>query len=267
MHWKSLVLLILLILQLTVCNAISANPPQVTSAATPVPPAATPTAPPAAFPSGTVTTIFAPSPPASATQLPKLAPTATVEYIFLRGKVNVERASCRYGPGAMYLFLYGLRQGATQDVIGRTDTGDWVLTQAHGDTTVCWVKADLLDFNGDVLNVEPVYPGKYTLPVSSYYVPPYTASATRRGDQVTITWTAQSLRAGDRESDTSPLFMVETWACQGGQLVFTPIGTDTEIATITDEPGCGKPSHGRVFLAEKHGYAGPTEVLWPQPAP
>jgi hypothetical protein len=167
----------------------------------------------------------------------------------------------------MYLFLYGLRQGATQDVVGRTDTGKWVLTQAHGDPTRCWVKTDLLDLNGDVLSVEMVYPDKYSLPVSPYYPPPYTASAARSGDQVTITWTAQSLRAGDRESDTSPLFVVETWVCVDGQLVFTPIAADVEIATVTDEPGCAEPSHGRVYLAEKHGYAGPTEIPWPPPTP
>ena len=227
-------------------------------------------------------TALLPSPPAplptfepSATILPTLTtapmpndtptPHYIVDYTILQGKVNVEKASCRYGPGPMYLYLYGLRQGAIQQVIGRTDTGSWVLTQARGDKTRCWVKADLLDLNGDVSVVEPVYPDKYTLPVSPYYVAPYTASATRTGDQVSITWTAQSLRAGDRESDTSPLFVVETWVCRAGQLVFTPLGTEVEIATVTDEPGCAEPSHGRVFLAEKHGYAGPTEIPWPAP--
>jgi hypothetical protein len=165
----------------------------------------------------------------------------------------------------MYLFLYGLLQGATQDIIGRTDTGAWALTRARGDTTRCWIKTELLDLDGDVMSVEVVYPDRYTLPISPYYPPPYTASAARSGDQVTISWTAQSLRAGDRESETSPLFVVETWVCQGGQLVFNPIGTDVQIATVTDERGCAEPSHGRVFLAEKHGYAGPTEIPWPQP--
>jgi hypothetical protein len=207
------------------------------------------------------------SPTATLTRTPALTlpPSPTPTYAILRGTVNVERASCRYGPGAMYLFLYGLRQGATQDVIGRTDTGTWALTQAHGDTTRCWIKTALLDLNGNIMSVEMVYSKMYSLPVSPYYPPPYTATATREGNQVTIMWTAQSLRAGDRESDTSPLFVVETWVCQGGQLTFTPIGADVETVTVTDEPGCAEPSHGRIFLAEKHGYAGPTEIPWPEP--
>ena len=259
-----LVAAFLQLLALTGCGGVVTSqqptqPSQAATASAPRPPSVAPTETPTARPTDTTTATPTPSPAPSATPVPTFS--------VLRGKVNVERASCRYGPGAMYLFLYGLLQGATQDVIGRTDTGAWVLTQARGDTTRCWVKTSLMDLDGDVLSVEPVYPENYALPVSPYYVPPYTASATRTGDQVTITWTAQSLRAGDRESDTSPLFVVETWVCQGGQLIFTPIGTEIEVASVTDEPGCSELSHGRIFLAEKHGYAGPSEIPWPQATP
>jgi hypothetical protein len=253
---RKLLLGFLLLPVLNACGPAGASSSAVPATAllSPSPsPSASPT--PTSLPVDTATPTFTPTLTLTASPVPT--------YAILRGKVNVERASCRYGPGPMYLFLYGLRQGATQDVVGRTDTGAWVLTQARGDRTRCWVKTDLLDLNGDLLSVEMVYPDKYALPFSPYYPPPYTASATRDGAQVTIIWTAQSLRAGDRESDTSPLFVVETWVCQGGQLVFTPIGTDIEMASVTDEPGCAEQSHGRVFLAEKHGYAGPTEIPWP----
>jgi len=183
--------------------------------------------------------------------------------VILRGVVNVAKLSCRYGPGPMYLYLYGLVEGAIQEVIGRTDTGAWVLTRAKGSRTVCWVNAKYLTLSGDVMLLEVVYPDKYRLPVSPYYSPPYNVRATRDGNTVTITWNAEPLRAGDEESPTSPLFVVETWVCRDGQVVFTPIAAYQTVVTVIDEPGCAQPSHGRVFLAEKHGYAGPTEIPWP----
>ena len=186
MRYRLLVSVFLQIIVLNACRGVGIDqpptqpPPAATTGATlPLPVTLTET--PATRPTDTATATLAPSPAPSTTPIPTLTLRATEEFVVLRGKVNVERASCRYGPGAMYLFLYGLLQGATQDVIGRTDTGAWVLTQARGDTTRCWVKTSLLDLDGDVLNVEPVYPDKFTLPVSPYYAPPYTASANLSG--------------------------------------------------------------------------------------
>jgi hypothetical protein len=196
---------------------------------------------------------------------PTATPSAIPTYAILRGTVNVEKVSCRYGPGAPYLYLYGMVKGAVQEIIGRTDTGKWVLTRARGDKTVCWVKAEFMDIAGDVMSVEMVYPDKYKLPVSPYYGPLTEVNAQRKGNEVVISWKAQALRAGDEESPTSPLYVVETWVCQGGQLVFTPMGAYTNTVKLPDEPGCDQPSHGRVYFAEKHGYGGPSEIPWPPP--
>jgi len=40
----------------------------------------------------------------------------------LRGQVLVH-SSCHYGPGAPYLYKYGLVPGSNLEVIGRTDSG------------------------------------------------------------------------------------------------------------------------------------------------
>lgn len=213
------------------------------------------------------TPTFTPAP----TETPTLEPTATPSpiptYAILRGTVNMDKVSCRYGPGAPYLYLYGMVKGAVQDVIGRTDTGKWVLTKSHGDNKSCWVKTEYLDLNGDVMSVEIVYPDKYTLPESNqHYRSPWDVVAIRKGDQVTISWKSDPLRAGDEESPTSVLYIVETWVCQDGKLIFTPLGAYQAQVTVTDQAGCTEPSHGRVFFSEKHGYAGPTEITWP-PAP
>ena len=256
---RTRIALLLLLALMVACGPV---PQPETGPSVPQPAASVPAAPATA----TVT------PPPSATPAPTFTPTATATftptiqptYAILRGSVNVERLSCRYGPGGMYLYLYGLVETAVQEIIGRTDTGAWVLTRAPGDTTVCWVKSEYLDIRGDLMAVEMVYPGGYSLPVSPYYNPPYNVQAARSGDQVTISWNAEALRAGDEESPTSPLFVVETWVCRAGQVVFTPVGAWSESITVTDEPGCGQPSHGRVYLSEKHGYAGPSEIPWPQ---
>jgi hypothetical protein len=166
----------------------------------------------------------------------------------------------------MYLYLYGMVRGATQDIIGRTDSGKWVLTRSRGDNKACWVKTEFMDIKGDLMSVEMVYPDKYHLPQSNQgYRPPWDVAAIRHGNDVTISWKSEPLRAGDEESLTSVLYVVEAWVCQDGQFLFTPIGAYSPQVTIKDEPGCKESSHGRVFFSEKHGYAGPTEINWPQP--
>ena len=259
-------------LSATVTSAVASLPSAtpVVLAATSLPDTLTPTPSPTAAWTETQTQTPASTEmmTATPTQTPALSVTEGVTpipaYATLRGEVNVEKASCRYGPGARYLYLYGLLQGANQDVIGRTDTGNWVLTRSRGDNKSCWVKAEFLNLNGDVMSLEMVYPDKYFLPPSNQgYLPPWDVSAARSGDQVTITWKSEALRAGDEESATSVLYIVEVWVCQGGQLVFTPIGAYSPQVSVTDESGCSEPSHGRVFFSEKHGYAGPSEIPWP----
>ena len=232
-------------------------------------PAATDTAQPLPTASASVTlspTLEDTSTPA-ATPTPSitLAPSITPTYAILRGTTNEAKVSCRYGPGPMYLYLYGLNQGANQDIVGRTDTGNWLLTRSRGDNKSCWVKASLMDIKGDVLSVQMVYPDVYHLPPSNQgYLAPWDVAAIRHGDQVVISWKSEALRPGDEESSTSVLYVVEVWTCQAGQVTFKPVGAYGPQVTVTDEPGCSEPSHGRVFFSEKHGYAGPSSIPWPQ---
>lgn len=232
----------------------------VATATIPAPVSATP-----ALPSETTATTV-PTATSSPTFIPTASPTASPRptYSILRGVVVVDKVSCRYGPGAMYLYLYGMVKGATQDILGRTDTGKWTLTRSHGDNKSCWVKTEFMQLNGDVMSLEMVYPDKFTLIESNQgYRSPWNVAAVRNGDKVTISWESEPLRAGDEESATSVLYVVETWVCQGGQLVFTALGAYAAQVTVADEPGCAQASHGRVYFSEKHGYAGPSEIPWP----
>jgi hypothetical protein len=228
-----------------------------------VPPTASHT--PSPIPSHTVTATPSPSPTPSETALPTVTATSTVSptptitptWSILRAKV-LEQANCRYGPGHMYLYKYGLYPDFNIEVFGRTEVGDWVLIRAIGGTNPCWVKASLLDIKGDVMALEPTY---IPLPQSPYYGPLTGVFAARSGIEVSISWNLFVHRAGDEPDLYTQL--VEAWLCQGGKLVFTPIGTFDNFVTVIDEPGCTEPSHARVYGVEKHGYTYPVEVPWP----
>jgi len=229
-------------------------------------------------PSFTFTTTSTHTPIPSATPTitptPSETPTATLTptYAILRGEVNVEHASCRYGPGAPYLYKYGLVGGSNLEIIGRmeilsqTETGGWapatwINVRAIGGNNPCWVNAKLMNIKGDLMSVAPVKPEDVGLPQSPYYGPLTFVSAARDGSEVTISWNGIALRAGD-DSEQFP-YLIEAWVCQNGQNLFAPLGSYLTTAKITDEPGCSEPSHGRLYAVEKHGYTKWIEIPWP----
>jgi len=130
----------------------SKPPPSPTTTQSPSP---TQTQTPSSSPTSTLpSTATSSSTPSTPTESP--TPTITLTYAILRGKVIPDRANCRYGPGWMYLYKYGLVGGSNLEIIGRTDLGDWVLIQAIGGDNPCWVRADLMEIKEDVLSVAPV---------------------------------------------------------------------------------------------------------------
>jgi uncharacterized protein YraI len=200
------------------------------------------------FPMGTIT----------ATRLPSVES--------LKAKVTADLLSCRYGPGAEYLYLYALKAGANIKLIGRTDANNWVWVDG---TNKCWVNAKFLDIAGDRLSLPVVYPGIAKLPISPYYPAPAWAKAIRKGDSVQVTWEAVPISPGKYEDANMHQYIVEVWRCENGQIVFETLGTNFPFITIEDDQaGCSVPSHGNVWVQEKHGFAGPTEIPWPpHPAP
>jgi hypothetical protein len=200
-----------------------------------------------------------PSSTVTMTASPSSTPTVIPTYAILRGTVR-EQSNCRYGPGAAYLYKYGLYSGNNLEVIGRNETGSWILVQAIGGSNPCWLKATLMDVKGDIITLAPA---SMPLPQSPYYGSLTGVASVRDGDRVTISWHPLYLRAGD-DSLQYP-YLVEAWLCQTGKLVFTPIGSWEPIVVVTDEPGCSEPSHARVYGVEKHGYTNWVEVPWTQP--
>ncbi len=256
--------LVLIAVFLAACNLsapLQPNNPPPSPSPVPSNPPQLPTDTPAPSPTFTAS----PSPSATATETPPPTdtpqPTLTPTYAILRGKVNVDKVSCRYGPGAMYLYVYGMVKGATQDIIGRNDTATWLLTRSRGDDLSCWVKTDLMDINGDPMSVAPVHPDDYNLPKSPFYGPLTNVSAQRKDNQVVVSWSPLILRAGDDSLQTP--YVLQVWVCRSGQIIMESLGSYETIINIVDEPGCSEASHGRITSAEKHGYTKFVEIPWP----
>lgn len=216
---------------------------------------------PASTSTGTPTA--APFPTATETAISTVVPVAS-----LGGVVEADQLSCRYGPGAVYLYAYGLIKGNKVEVLGQAETtaGIWVYVNYGGDNP-CWVNAKFIQVDEDVSTLAQVYPEKAPLILFSHprFPPVSDVRAARRGDQVEVSWKGYELGLGDRESAESPQYLVELWTCQGGQIVFTAYGAFEEGALINDEAGCSEPSHGQVYLAHKDGYVGPVPIPWPAP--
>ena len=131
---------------------------------------------------------------------------------------------------------------------------------------LCWLNAKFVEIKGDPQTLKVTYPGEYELPVSPYYSPTTVLRAERdpnNNSKVTVTWTDITLRAGDEEDENMFIYIAEIWRCEGGKLIFDPLASNYPEVTFMDEAGCNAPSHGRVFFQEKHGFAGPAEILWP----
>ncbi len=224
------------------------------------------TAPPTALPTNTPspapvppTETFTPVPPTATS-----APTAVPFVESLDATVTADLLSCRYGPGAEYLYLYGLKKGAKIQLIGRTDGNNWVMVKGKN---LCWLNAKFVEVKGDPQTLRVTYPGEYKLPVSPYYAGPAILSAVRdpnNSSEVTIKWTDIILRAGDEEDENMFIYIIEVWRCESGKTIFDPLASNYPEVTFVDEAGCDVPSHGRVFFQEKHGFAGPAEIPWPK---
>ncbi|HKY52864.1 MAG TPA: hypothetical protein VJM08_01105 [Anaerolineales bacterium] len=268
MKFRNFYILILLITTNLACNPSNETPtasssPIVVNTPTSIPASETFTPFPAvtftSTPLPTNTTTATPNTP---TETPTLVPLPTVES--LKAQVTAERLSCRYGPGPEYLYLFAFRQGANIKLIGRVDADNWHWYMVENQVN-CWVSAEFLQIEGDPLSLPIVYPGSAKLPISPYYPPTAVLSATRDGDKVTVSWMDIPLIAGDEEDETMQHYIIEVWRCEAGQLIFDPLATNFLAISFIDEQGCNQPSHGQVWVQEKHGYAGPADIPWPQP--
>jgi hypothetical protein len=260
---KKNILPILLVFCLAVTACASAAPVPTntptpvppTDTATSIPPTETPLPTDTATPVPTDTPTDTPAPTATFTE----TPVPVVES--LNATVSTNLLSCRYGPGSEYLYLIAFLEGLKVKLIGQTGGNNWVLVK--NDPYNCWVNIKFLTIEGDFKTLPVVYPDLAPLPVSPYYSPTTVLSATRNGNKVTVVWLGVPVYIGDYEDEDMFIYIIEVWRCEGGQIIFDPLASNVETVSFVDEPGCSEPSHGRVFVQDKHGYAGPAEIPWP----
>jgi len=216
--------------------------------------------------------------------------TPTPAYTTLKGVVIADQVNCRYGPGEPYLYEFGLIKGNEMVFQGRMEirsgesTATWLYGLPRGYKDSCWVNARSIKLDGELSSLEPDYYPDKVPPLRPFshpnFPPPTNVSADRKGDQVTIYWTGITLLPGDQEEKGRPIYLIEAWTCQGGKIVFTPLGyvKDSSVVepidvaiSVRDETGCSEASHARVFLAHRDGYVGPVNVpvwpLYPTPTP
>ena len=198
------------------------------------------------------------------TPLPQPSNTALLTVDSLKATVTADLLSCRYGPGPEYLYLFAFRATANIELIGRVDAENWNWVLVENEVP-CWVHTKFLDVQGDIKRLPIVYPEVAKLPITPYYPPSAVLSAERdvQTNEITVSWAEVPVSLGDYEDDSMQTYIIEVWRCQDGQLIFDPLATRFAFTSFVDEPGCSEPSHGRVWVQEKHGYAGPAEIPWP----
>ncbi len=261
MKTNTLILIFVLLMTLltTVACNVSATPEPVTLIETVVqtievtrlveiPVTVTPSATAAISPTATATSTI--------TETPTITPTFTISPTFANPTAKVlEQANCRYGPGAAYLYKYGLYAGYNAEIIGRNALGDWAYAQVQGFNDPCWVSISVLEINGDIFSVAPYYS---RLPYSALYNPPESLSTKRQGSEVTISWGSVWMTQDDYRG-----YLLELFLCQNGQVIFSPMRSDDTILAVIDEAGCDEPSSGKLYTAEKHGYTSWVPIPWP----
>lgn len=207
-------------------------------------------------------------PPATAT-FTEIPPTATNTPLpileSIKATVIADKLVCRYGPGANYLYLIAFNRTTPITLIGRADGNNWVLVENRGrsDSHDCWVNGEFVQAEEDMKQLKVVYPDVYKIPVSPYYGPTTVLSATREGDEITVSWIEIIVSPGKYESPNMFPYIVEVWHCVNGEFIFETLGTTYPAIKFIDQQGCDQPSHGRVYIQEKHGYAGPADIPWP----
>lgn len=256
---KRILILSCLFILLTACAPASTSAPEPAPVTEEVSQPETATLPPSTSTS-TSTAI-----PATETFTP-IPPTATatetsIPFVdSLDATVIAERLSCRYGPGPEYLYLFAFRSGAKIQVIGRADN-DWLLVE--NEPRRCWVHSEFLTIEGDLHTLKSMYPVGYELPESPYYGPTSVLSSAREGDKITVAFAEVKVDIGDYEDEGMFPYLVEVWRCENGQIIFEQLVSTYPVVQFIDQEGCAQPSHGRIYVQEKHGYAGPTDIPWP----
>ena len=209
----------------------------------------------------TTTPTITPTP--TITLTPSETPSPTPDFVW--GHINVEMASCRFGPGGGYLLRTTLYEGNEVEILGHMELNEnwWFLHTTYDPDFNCWVSAELVTLGGDPALIYPIDDPHLVLPWTwRPYDPLEGVRADRVGNLVTVYWEAFDWLPGDQPYQDK--YLVEVWVCQQGEFVFRAYSTNASSIQFTDEQTCSEASRGRAFGSDKHGYTGWVGIPWPQ---
>lgn len=257
MDMKKLLKTLIILVFLMACSLPSAVVTESVDQAT-----ATPLTP-LALPTDTIVPTLAP-PTETFTPIPPtetITPSPVPVVDSMKAVVTADKLVCRYGPGANYLYLIALNRKTPLTLIGRTEGNNWVLIE--NSPQKCWVNAEFVQAEGDPKHLKVMYPDGYKIPVSPYYGPTTVTGTTREGDKVIVSWGEVIVSPGKYEDENMFPYIAEVWRCENGEIIFDTLGSRVPFISFVDQAGCDTPSHGRVYVQEKHGYGGPADIPWP----
>lgn len=212
----------------------------------------TPTATETALPTITSTPSNTPTashtPTLTETATPTETPTPPLPEITADVNLN-----CRYGPDANYLYAWGLDEGRTATLDGRTYNSSWLWVQPWDAVFHCWVTASGATANVDLSTVPVVYPPLLT---NSSISPPTGVGANRSGSSVTISWSPAA-------PAVELAYLIEARVCSGGYPIDVVYTTTNTSLTLTDETSCDPDSYGQVRVQNKLGYSTAVSIHWP----
>lgn len=202
------------------------------------------------------------TPTATATPTPTATPVATATLVpltSLRGVVN-ERSACRYGPGAPYLYMYGLQPGVRMEAIGRDADGDWLKIRAIGGDNPCWLKASLINLDDDVMRLPDAYMEPLVRPISPFFEA-ITLLGVSSGGTVSVSWQNHDIRA-DLDTEQGIEYLIEVWTCKDGKPVFYALGFAPGVTSgsFTVDYNCGVPSRAVIRGMDKEGFSRWTNI-------
>ena len=242
------------------------------AACTPTPAPPTPTATP--LPSATAipaTATLAPTSTSTITRTstitttPTITPTPTITltptFDFPKVVVNVAAAHCRYGPNQAYLHAADLYQGDRGEVRERWYLNGWLRVRFDKLTYHCWVAPGAVEVTGNLDSVVVLNQVDLTRIGTNQYGPPQGLSASRNGNEVTISWN-QMVMTEDKDRG----YFLDMFVCQNGGYIWWPVSFPNQYTTsytVTDDAGCNQPSRGVIYTVEKHGYSQPETIPWP----
>ena len=187
--------------------------------------------------------------------------TATPTFAFPSATVN-KQAHCRYGPSVAYLHAADLYPGDTGTVRSRYIYSNWLYIKFDKLNYFCWVAPSVVDVVGDIstlaykeLNLQSIG--------SNQYGPPTGVTATRNGNEVTISWNQVPMT-----KDKDRGYLLELFVCQDTAYKWWTDSYPDQYSTsytVQDEAGCAQPSSGKLYTVEKHGFSDPAIIPWPAP--